>query len=319
MADEGDDLHDAWAPPPEGTSADPDPAEPTQVMATEPLDDALVVPSPPPAEPPMPPEVVPAADEIAPPRRRWPGSAKAIVVILAILLLATAAGLGYGWWKTSNDKKDLETASNQQGTELSQQLDKANKDLAATQEELTTANGKVTDLQGQLTTAQADAAAAKEQSEALAGLFPLTAQKLQPGLPGTYRSDSVTVLAGGCSLPACPPVQLTLTIEASGSALTVSDPVLGRLPLALVGSGWTATGPAPAAFQLPCNGVLQPTTFTLTVGASTIALDANDAPQVASLGGGFLLSSAAVAATTEPVNPGCPVGVGIYLLGANRT
>jgi TolA-binding protein len=263
--------------------------------------------------------VVPPEEVLPAPRRRWPGSAKAIVVILAVLLVATAAGLGYGWWKTNDDKKDLESASNQQGQELSDQLDKANKDLVATQQQLAAANTKVTDLQGQLTTAQSDAAAAKQESAALLALFPLNAQKLQPGLPGTYRTDSVTAAPGGCSLATCPSVQLTLTIEAAGGGLSVSDPTLGHFPLAAVGGGWTATGAAPAALQLPCNGAPQATTFTLTVGATAIALDAQNAPKVTSIGGGLLLSSAAVAATTEPVNAGCPPGVGSYVLGGNRT
>ncbi len=317
MADEGDGLHDPWAPPPEGPAGRPDVDESAPVTAV----DVPVVADPPapPVEPVMMPEVVPADSVIEAPRRRWPGSAKAVVVLLAVVLIGTAAALGYGWWKTSNDKKDLESASNQQGTELSGQLDKANKDLATSQQELAAANAKVTDLQTQLTTAQNDAAAAEKENATLTGLFPLNAQKLQPGLPGTYRSDSVNTVSGGCSLPQCPPVQLTLTIEASGGGLTVTDPVLGRLPLTLSGSAWTTTGPAPAALQLACNGAPQPTVFTLTVGATVIALDANNAPKVATLGGGVLLSSAAVPATAEPVNPGCPVGVASYLIGANRT
>jgi len=318
MADEGDGLHDPWAPPPDGTAGHPDLEEPEPITTTEVPVHEVDDPPAPPVEPVMMPEVVPADSVLPAPRRRWPGSAKAVVVLLAIVLIGTAVGLGYGWWKTNNDKKDLETASNQQGTELSGQLDKANKDLAASQQELAAANAKATDLQGQLTTAQNDAAAAKQLSTTLTGLFPITAQKLQPGLPGTYRSDSVTALPGGCSLT-CPSVQLTLTIESSGGGLTVSDPVLGRLPLTLAGAAWTTTGTAPAALQLVCNGAPQPTVFTLTFGATVIALDANNALRVASLGGGLLLSSAAVAPTTEPANAGCPVGVGSYFLGANRT
>jgi hypothetical protein len=333
MADEGDHLHDPWAPPPDGApAAPPDGAPaapeadvPTRVTPIEPTVEGLDAPPQPPVEPVLWPEVVPPESEVPPPRRRWPGSAKAIVAILAVLLVGTAVGLGYGWWKSNDDKKELESTSNQQGQELSQQLDKANQDNATAQQQLATANTKITDqqtqitdLQSQLTSAQDEAAAAKQQSDALAGLFPITAQKLQPGLPGTYRTDSVQAMPGGCSLASCPPVQLTMTIESSGGALTVSDPALGRLPLTPVGGGWTASGPAPAAFQLQCNAAPQTTTFTLTLGATTIALDAKDAPQVATLGGGLLLSSAPVAATAEPVNPGCPAGVGVYQLSAAR-
>jgi TolA-binding protein len=316
MADEGDGLHDPWAPPPDGPQVEPEVAEvPTRVTPIEPAPVASAEPD----EAVALPEVVPPENELEPPKRRWPGAAKAIVIILAVLLVATAAGLGYGWWKTNDDKKDLETASNQQGQELSQQLDKANKENAALQDQLTAANAKVTDLQGQLTTAQDEAATAQQESAALAALFPLNAQKVQPGLPGTYRTGSVTVAQGGCSLASCPPVQLTLTIESSGGALTVSDPTLGRTALTQAGSGWTANGAAPASFQLSCNGAPQPTTYTLSVGASTIALDAQNAPQVAALGGGLLLSSAAVAATPDPASPGCPPGVAFYVIGGSRT
>ena len=45
----------------------------------------------------------------AAPRAAWPGAAKAIVIILVVLLVGTAVGLGYGWWKTNDDKKDLES------------------------------------------------------------------------------------------------------------------------------------------------------------------------------------------------------------------
>src|SRR4051812_33548750 len=140
MAD--DRLHDPWAPPPDPPG---DPDAPTEVMATQ----------APPAAPPMEPAMEPATE--APTddgRRRWPGSAKAVVVLLVIVLVGTAAALGYGWWKTNDDKKDLESATNQQGQELSGQLDKATKDLAAAQQQLTAANTKVTDLESQLKTAQ---------------------------------------------------------------------------------------------------------------------------------------------------------------------
>ena len=323
MADEGDHLHDPWAPPPDGAPAAPQVDVPTRVTPIEPTVEG---PDLPPVEPVALPEIVPPESEVPAPRRHWPGSAKAIVAILAVLLVGTAVGLGYGWWKSNDDKKELESTSNQQGQELSQQLDKANQDNATAQQQLATANTKITDqqsqitdLQSQLTSAQDEAATAKQQSDALAGLFPLTPQKLQPGLPGTYRSDSVQPMPGGCSLATCPPVQLTMTIESSGGALTVSDPALGRLPLTPIGGGWTATGPAPAAFQLQCNAAPQPTTFTLTLAATAVALGSNNAPQVTTLGGGLLLSSAAVAATADPANPGCPPGVGVYPLSAART
>ena len=71
----------------------------------------------PPVEPdaPVPYEPVPPEYRRRRRPRRWPGSAKAIVIILAVLLVATAAGLGYGWWKTNDDKKDLETAQQPAG------------------------------------------------------------------------------------------------------------------------------------------------------------------------------------------------------------
>jgi TolA-binding protein len=326
MADEGDNLHDPWAPPPDAAPAAPEADVPTRVTPIEPTVEGIDAPPLPPDEPELLPEIVPPESEVPPPRRHWPGAAKAIVAVLAVLLVATAVGLGYGWWKSNDDKKELESTSNQQGQELSQQLDKANQDNATAQQQLATANTKITDqqtqitgLQSQLTAAQDEAAAAKQQSAALAGLFPLTPQKLQPGLPGTYRSDAVQPAPGGCSLASCPPVQLTMTIESSGGALTVSDPALGRLPLTPVGGGWSATGAAPAAFQLQCNAAPQPTTFTITLAATVVALDSKNAPQVATLGTGFLLSSAPVAGTAEPANAGCPPGVAAYLLSAART
>src|SRR3954470_6157050 len=105
MADEDDSLHDSWAPPPSASAPDPDADGPTAVMPVEPSAS----------------EPVPAADAAPPSRRRWPGSAKAVVALLVIALAATVVGLGYGWSKTNDDKKDLETASNQQGAELSAQ------------------------------------------------------------------------------------------------------------------------------------------------------------------------------------------------------
>jgi len=283
MADDDPGLHDAWATP-------PDP-------------------------PPAPPEIDFPTSATPVPRRRWPGSAKATVAVLVVLLLGTAAILGYGWWKTSDDKKDLESASNQQGQELSQQLDTSKQDTAAAQKELTAANAKVTDLQDQLTTAQTEAAAAKEQNDALEGLFPLNAAKVQPGLPGTYRSDPAQVQA--CSLSSCPTAQLTLTV-ASGGALTVSDPNLGQVPLTPAGAGWTATGPASAALQLSCSGVAQATTYVLTLAPAAIALDSKQAPQVTTLQGGLVLSSPLVP-PSDANNLGCPAGVASYVITANRT
>jgi hypothetical protein len=305
MAD--DRLHDPWAPPPDPPG---DPDGPTEIMATPatPTEPATVTPTEPATEPPT--------DDG---RRRWPGSAKAVIVLVAVVLVGTAAALGYGWWKTNDDKKDLESASNQQGQELSGQLDKATKDLAAAQQQLTAADTKVTELEGQLKTAQGEAATAKAESTALTGLFPLNAQKVQPGLPGTYRGESVNVPTDGCSLASCPPVQLTLTIEASGNGLTVSDPELGRVPLTPAGGEWMATGPAAASFQLVCNGAPQATTFTLSFGAIAVALDAANAPRVTTVGGSLLLSSAAVAAVAEPPSAACPPGVGAYVVTANRT
>ena len=308
MEDEGNGLHDPWAPPPP-TSEELGADVPTRVTPIEP---------PPPIAPvDIPPEPAPQPEPAT--RRRWPGSAKAAVAILAVVLIATAAGLGYAWWKTNDEKKDLENASNQQGQELSQQLDQANQQLAASKQQLDQANAQVADLQGKLNATQNDATAAQQQAQAMSALFPLTPQKVQPGLPGTYRTDPVSAATGGCSLAACPSAQLTLTIESSGGGLTVSDPALGRVPLQAVGAGWSATGPASAALQLQCNGAPQPTTFTLSLSASTVALDAKDAPQVATLAGGLLLSSPAVAATAEPPVAGCPPGVGAYSFAANRT
>jgi TolA-binding protein len=318
VADEGENLHDPWAPPPNGTAAGPEPPDadvPTRVTPIEPAVDDLSAPLPP-FEPVTIPDPVPPPPES---RRKWPGSAKAIVILLVILLVGTAAALGYGWYKTNEDKKDLEDATNQQGQELSGQLTKANQDLASTQQQLTAANAKVTDLQNQLTDAQKEADTAKAESDALAALFPINAQKLQPAMPGTYRTDATNAATGGCSLAPCPSVQLTLTIAAAGSGLSFSDPTLGQMNLSPARGGWTASGPAPAAFQLQCNGAPQPTTYTLSVTPTEVALDSKNAPQVTSLGSGLLLSSAAVPAGAAPTAPACPPGVAAYFLSARRT
>jgi TolA-binding protein len=344
MADEGNGLHDPWAPPDKTPPIEQESDVPTRATPIEPAsqEGAPVEPEPVESEPvgvyepEAPPEPVPPFQPVPyepvaieyPPstqKRRWPGAAKAIVIILAVLLVATVAGLGYGWWKTNEDKKDLESASNQQGQELSQQLDKANKDLATTQQSLTTsqqdlaaANAKVSDLQGQVTSAQTDATTAKDRADALAGLFPLNAAKVQAGTPGTYRSPALTAQPGGCSLATCPSAQLTLTVESAGGGLTVSDPALGHVPLTASGAGWTATGPTAAALQLSCNGAPVATTFTLSVSPAAIALDSKDAPQVTTLGGSLLLSSAAVPAVVEPPSAACPAGIGSYVFAANR-
>jgi TolA-binding protein len=322
MADDGENLHDPWAPPPTGTATDADaaaepeldaptrvtPLEPSPVDIAEPLPPFEPVTIPDPTPPPPP-----------PPRRRWPGSAKAIVILLVILLIGTAAALSYGWYKTNEDKKDLEHATTQQGQELSGQLDKSNQDLAASQQQLTDANAKVTDLQGQLSDAQKEADAAKAENDALTALFPMNAQKLQPGVPGSYRTDAVNTATGGCSLAPCPSVQLTLTIAAAGGGLTASDPALGQTNLTLATGGWTAGGSAPAALQLQCNGAPQPTTYTLSLAATEVALASNNAPQVTILSGALLLSSAAVPAGAAPTAPACPPGVASYVLSARRT
>ena len=328
MADEGNGLHDPWAPPEKTPPVEPESDVPTRATPIEPSPEPVTTPvetfAPEPLVEPHPEVPVPPYEPVqleypAPAtRRRWPGSAKAIVVILVVLLLATAASLGYGWWKTNDDKKDLESASNQQGQELSQQLDQTNNALATTQQELTAANDKVNELQGQLTSAQDEAAASKQQVDALTGLFPISASTVQSGTPGSYRSGSLSTQAGGCSLAACPSAQLTLSVEASGGALTVSDPALGRVPLTAAGAGWTATGAAAAALQLSCNGAPQATTFILTVSPAAVALDSKNALQVTTLAGNLLLSSPAVAAVADPPAAGCPAGIASYVIAAQR-
>jgi TolA-binding protein len=329
MADEGNGLHEPWAPPDHTPSTEHEsdvptraiPIEPPPGVVDEPLESFDVAP-PPEVEAPFPPIVAhpPVSLEYpaAPVKRRWPGSAKAVVIILVLLLLGTAAGLGYGWWKTNDDKKDLESASNQQGQELSQQLDKANQALATTQQELTAANGKVTQRQSQLTSAQDEAAAAKKEADTLAALFPINAAKVQPGMPGSYRSGSLSTQTGGCSLATCPSAQLSLSVEASGGGLTVSDPALGRVPLTATKAGWSATGPAAAALQLSCNAAPQATTFTLTLSPAAVALDSQEALQVTTLAGSLLLTSAAVPAVVEPPAAACPAGVASYAIAADR-
>ena len=158
MADEDNGLHDPWAPPrsePVDSIPPPEPPPPaqpdvpTRAVPLGPGMEAglgpagLVEPEP---EPVVAGGLSPEAIAVAPaaaaaatataqipvaaeprrpppaPKRGWPSAAKATAIVLAVALVAACAGLGYGWWKTNQDKKDLETASNQQGQELSQQL-----------------------------------------------------------------------------------------------------------------------------------------------------------------------------------------------------
>jgi hypothetical protein len=266
-------------------------------------------------EPAPAPEEPPAA---TPERRRWTTAAKATVIVLAVALVAACAGLGYAWWRTNEDKKDLETAANQQGQELSQQLSAANANLSKSQADLAAANKQITDLQGQLKTAQDATATAQAQAAALGKLFPINATTVSSGVPGTYRTPALSAQPNACSVAPCPPAQLTLTVTSAGGALTVADPNLGQAALQGSGAGWSATGAVTPALQLQCSGVAQPTTFTLTVSPAAVALDAQGATQVTTLAGSLLLTAAPVAATATPPTAGCPPAVASYVFAANR-
>ena len=256
-------------------------------------------------------------------RKKWPGSAKAVAIVLAVALVAAAGGLGYAWWKTNEDKKDLENVTTVQSQELTSQLDKANADLATTQSSLDAANKQVTDLQGQLKSAQDEAAANKATADALNALFPVTASSVAGGLPGSYSSQPVGTVTGGCSVAPCPRVQLSLTIESTAGALTISDPAFGRVPLQSGGAGWAASGSVQASLQLQCAGSPQPTSFVLSLAPAAVALDAKNAAQVTSLAGSIVLTSPEVVAPTPPAGtppgPSCAPGVGAYSVVANRT
>jgi hypothetical protein len=355
MADEDNGLHDPWAPPqsepadsiPPPELAPPnEPDVPTRAVPLDPAVEAGVGPAglvePEPAVggglSPEAIAVAPAAAAAAtataqipvaaeqpveapppPSKRRWPSAAKATAIVLAVALVAACAGLGYGWWKTNQDNKDLETASNQQGQELSQQLSTANANLTKSQADLAAANKQLSDLQGQLKSAQDAATAAQAQAAALMKLFPINATTVASGVPGTYRTGALSVQGGGCSLATCPSTQLTLTVASSGASLTVSDPALGQVPLQGSASGWSATGPATPALQLQCAGVAQPTTFTLTMSPAAVALNAQSATQVTTLAGSLLLTAPPVAPTATPPTPGCAAGVAAYAFAANRT
>jgi hypothetical protein len=340
MADEGSrELHEPWAPtapPPDAETPAEPPAEPrlappppydieAELPTTE-LPAEPAIPPPPPFAPPPP----PAAQAPKKKKKKWPGSAKAVAIILAVALVAAAGGLGYAWYKTNEDKKDLEKVTTAQSQELASQLDKANGDLATTKSALDAANKQATDLQSQLTTtqgqlktAQDDAAASKATADALKALFPITPASVAGGLPGSYSSPSAGTVTGGCSVAPCPSVQLTLTIESASGALSVSDPALGRIPLQSGSGGWTANGTVQASLQLQCGGSPQPTSFVLSMAPAAVALDAKNAAQVTSLAGSLVLSAAAVTAPAPPAGtppgPSCGPGVAAYDVVANRT
>ena len=343
MADEGSpELHEPWAPtappPPDAeTPVGEPPAEPTAEPAPEPRP----VPPPPydveaetptaevPAEPVVPPPPFappppPAAEPVK--SKKWPGSAKAVAIVLAVALVAAAGGLGYAWYKTNQDKKDLEKVTTAQSQELASQLDKANADLATTKSSLDAANKQVTDLQGQLATTQGQlktaqdaAAASKATADALKALFPITAASVAGGLPGSYSGPSVGTVTGGCSVAPCPSAQLTLTIDSTSGALSVSDPALGRVPLQSGSGGWTANGTAQASLQLQCAGAPQPTSFVLSLAPAAVALDAKNAAQVTTLAGSLVLSAPAPAVVPPATAPACGPGVAAYDVVANRT
>jgi hypothetical protein len=338
MADEGSpELHEPWAShpdqappeafaPPEtpaeaGPPAPPrPPAAPYDIEAEAPTTELPAVPPPPPG---LAPGLAPPPPPPAETRKKWPGSAKATVIVLAVALIGAAGGLGYAWWKTNEDKKDLEKVTTAQGQELTGQLEKTNADLNTTKSSLDATNKQVTDLQGQLKSAQDEAAANKAQADALKALFPVTASSVAGGLPGTYNSQSVGPVTGACSVAPCPNVQLALTIESTSGALSVSDPALGRVPLQAGTSGWTATGPVLASLQLQCAGSPQTTSFVLSLAPAAVALDAKNAAKVTSLAGSLVLSSPAVNAPAPPPGgtpgPSCAPGVAAYDLVANRT
>ena len=360
MADEGTpELHEPWAPaapppaPAEGEAAAEAPAEPTAEPPSEPIAEppseptAEVEPPPPPpppppydieaetptaevpaepAVPPPPPAFAPPPPPAEPAKKKWPGSAKAVAIILAVALVAAAGGLGYAWYKTNGDKKDLEKVTTAQSQELTSQLDNANADLATTKSSLDAATKQVTDLQseltttqGQLKTAQDAAAASKASADALKAVFPITAASVAAGLPGSYTSASAGTVTGGCSVAPCPSVQLTLTIESASGALSVSDPALGRVPLQSGSGGWTASGPVQASLQLQCAGAPQPTTFVLALAPAAVALDAKNAAQVTALASSLVLSSPAPAPVAPATTPACGPGVAAYNVVANRT
>jgi hypothetical protein len=334
MADEGSpELHEPWAPAPGAAPEAPLPAPlpapapaapppPYDYEAETPTSELPAVPGEPVAEPPpaFAPPPPPPPGEV---RKKWPASAKAIAAILAVALLGAAGGLGYAWWKTNEDKKDLEDVTTAQSQELTSQLDKANADLATTKSSLDAANKQVTDLQGQLKSAQDEAAANKASADALKALFPVNASTVAGGLPGSYASQPVGTVSGACSVAPCPNVQLSLIIESASGALTMSDPALGRVPLQSGTGGWTASGPVQASLQLQCAGSPQPTSFVLSLAPAAVGLDAKNATQVSSLAGSLVLASAAVVAPTPapgaPPGTSCAPGVAAYNVLANRT
>ncbi len=323
MADEGSsELHEPWASPPDAAVPGPPPPPPGPPSA--PYDIEAELPTTElPAQPPPPPAFAPPPPPPPAKTKKWPGSAKATVAVLAVALVGAAGGLGYAWWKTNEDKKDLEKVTTAQSQELASQLDKANTDLNTTKSSLDAANKQVTDLQGQLKSAQDEAAANKAQADALKAVFPITASSVAGGLPGTYNSQSVGPVTGACSVAPCPNVQLALTIESAAGSLTVSDPALGRVPLQAGSGGWTASGSVFASLQLQCAGAPQPTSFVLSLAPAAVALDSKNAAQVTSLAGSVVLTAPAVTAPPPPAGatpgPTCAPGVAAYNVQANRT
>jgi hypothetical protein len=254
-----------------------------------------------------------------------------VTAILAVALVAVAAGLGYGWWKTNQDKNDAQEAANSNTAALNKQVSDLKGQVGTLTAQVGNLNKQVSDLQAQLKTSQdatvaaqkaaddakAQADGAKAQADALAKLFPVNASSTAGGLPGNYTTGTVKTATGNCSLASCPSTQLTLVIAGSGSSFTISDPQIGKPALTLSHNAvWAATGQAQGSLQLACETTPVITSFTLNLAPAATALDDKGATQVTTLAGSLVLTAPA---STGPAGAACPAGLAVYNVVANRT
>jgi hypothetical protein len=264
--------------------------------------------------------------------KRWTAGAKVTATLLSVLLVGALAGGGYAWWHERQDRQSVESDLNSaaatsaaQVTQLTKERDDAQTQFNAATQQLATANGTAADLQRQLTTAQADLktaqtdrATALSETKKLQALFPVDVTTTAAGLPGGYSSTVFNLVSGGCSLAPCPLRPLRLTVSGSGASLVASDPSLGRVGLKVVaGAEWAGSAAAGAAFRLQCQGAPQPTTFSLALAPTAVALTSSTTSQVTILAGRLVLTSAAV--TPPGATAPCPAGLAVYDLVAQRS
>ncbi len=278
-----------------------DPTQPTQPIPT--FDGpptaqfpAQAPPPPPIAHEPLPHTAAPSEPAGPPARGRgWSGSAIAVVVLLAA---TTVGGVGYALYERSqasdvdaeldaarNDADDLrdELDGVQESLDdLQQSFDEQAATLQTTTDDLAAAQTSATELQASLEATNADLTEIALRYENLAALFPINVDSLANAeLAGSYALSNTPIpdACVGFSDPAASCVAenfpTDLTIEGSPSGgMSVSSSWFAAIPLSVGESGlWTASGGLFPELNNTCNGVDNPTTVTIELGAGGVLPD----------------------------------------------